>query len=73
MKKSIPDCYDPIIQEARRDASYAAMLNRLPKCMGCGHPITSEMYLDLEPFGVQGRACEHCYRLHRHYMESDYE
>lgn len=76
MKKGVPDCYDPVAQEASRDARHVAWLSRLPRCLGCGDPITSEMYLDLEPFGIQGRACEQCYRRHMHYtddLEDAYE
>lgn len=76
MKYDIPDCWDPAEQEARRDARHIAWLSKLPCCLGCGNPIASEMYLDLEPFGIQGRACEQCCSRHTHYMddlEDDYE
>ena len=70
MKSNIPDCYDPIAQEARRDQEYAEWLMRLPKCLGCGCPTTGETYLDLEPFGIRGVACEKCVETHTHFIEN---
>ena len=75
-KTGLPACYDPLEQEARRDQRRVAWLSKLPRCLGCGDPITSEMYLDLEPFGIQGRACERCCGHHMHYndvLEDFYE
>lgn len=76
MSYDIPDCYDPVEQEARRDRAYAKKLMHRPQCEGCGCPITDETYIDLEPFGIHGYACEQCIRLNTHYtenLEDDYE
>lgn len=56
----IPDCYDPVYQEERRQLSYTVRKMRMPKCQGCGGHIWTERYLDLEPFGLKGFACETC-------------
>ena len=56
----IPDCYDPVEQERRRDLSYTAMIMRRPCCECCGEHLTSETYLDLSAFGLNGVACERC-------------
>lgn len=56
----IPDCYDPIEQERRRDLAYTARITRRPRCECCGGHLLSESYLDLAAFGLQGIACERC-------------
>ena len=66
------DPYDAGQQEEIRDARYSKWRSRLPRCACCGEPIESEKYLDLEPFGLQDRACEGCVRLHSRYMEDCY-
>lgn len=76
MKNDIPDCYDPVEQEVRRDRAYAQKLMHLPRCQGCGCPITTETYVDLEMFGIRGLACEQCIKSSTHYtenLEDDYE
>lgn len=60
----IPDCYDPAAQEAANALSYTARVMRLPRCQCCDSPITTEQYLDLEPFGVKALACESCVKTH---------
>ncbi|MBQ3529769.1 MAG: hypothetical protein IJA47_04670 [Oscillospiraceae bacterium] len=65
----IPNCYDPVEQERRRDLAYNAKIMRLPCCQGCGQRITSEQYLDLEPFGLKGYACEKCVSRHTFYTD----
>lgn len=62
----IPDCYDPIEQERSRDLAYNARLMRRPRCQCCGCPVISETYLDLEPFGLKGVACERCIEGNTH-------
>lgn len=32
----------------------------LPVCPCCGQEISSDLYLDLHPFGLVGSACESC-------------
>lgn len=66
----IPDCYDPIIQEASRSLAYTARVIHRPRCECCGLPVTSERYLDLEPFGLQGIACEYCRDRHSHLSDN---
>lgn len=76
MKNDIPDCYDPVEQEARRDRVYAQKLMCQPRCQSCGCPITTETYVDLETFGIRGLACEQCIKHSTHYtenLEDDYE
>lgn len=63
---NIPDCYDPAVQEAARSLAFAAQVLRRPRCACCGNPLTGDEYLDLEPFGLRGYACECCVRKHRH-------
>ncbi|MBO5867421.1 MAG: hypothetical protein J6Q54_00745 [Oscillospiraceae bacterium] len=36
-----------------------------PVCQGCGQAITTELCLDLSPFGLSGYACEECYSAAR--------
>ena len=69
----IPERCSPADEEARRDRRYVEWMNRQPRCMGCGQPITTELYLDLEPFGIDGRACECCRSIHTHFTEGVYE
>lgn len=76
MNFGIPNCYDPAEQEARRDLAYTARIMQRPRCLGCGIPITTDLYLDLEPFGIQGLACEQCRNIHTHStdnLEAGYE
>lgn len=63
---NIPDCYDPAVQEAARSLAFAAQVLRRPRCACCGNPLTGDEYLDLEPFGLRGCACERCVHKHRH-------
>ncbi len=67
---SIPDCYDPVAQEAARDRAYVKSLMRRPRCQSCGCPITGETYLDLEQFGIRGIACEKCISANTCYTEN---
>lgn len=66
----IPDCYDPICQEAARSLAYTARVMRRPRCVCCDLPITTEQYLDLEPFGLKGLACDRCRDDHSHWTDT---
>lgn len=66
----IPDCYDPAIQEAARSLRYTAMVMRRPRCECCGLPVTTDQYLDLEPFGLKGIACERCRDGNSHWTDT---
>lgn len=66
------DPYDAGQQAELKDIRYAKRRSRLPLCACCGHPIESEKYLDLAPFGLQDRACAGCVELHSRYMEDCY-
>lgn len=35
----IPDCYDPVRQEERRQKEWDAYVDQLPRCTLCGKPI----------------------------------
>lgn len=39
MKNKIPDCYDPVQQEERRQAIVDEFINGLPHCIICGSAI----------------------------------
>ena len=76
MKYGIPASYDSAEQEARRDRAYAQRLMHRPRCQGCGCPVISETYLELDIFGIRGLACEQCVRANTRYtenLEGDYE
>lgn len=62
----IPDCYDPAVQEAANALAHTAKVMRRPRCERCGSPLMGEIYLDLEPFGLKGYACEKCLDKHSH-------
>ena len=42
---------------------------RLPVCPCCGQEISSELYLDLRPFGIAEYACEVCVRKFMGYTQ----
>ena len=56
----IPDCYEADKQFERMDLAYTAMIMRRPECACCGEHLTSETYLDLSAFGLNGVVCERC-------------
>lgn len=56
----ILECYDPAVQAASCALAYTARVMRRPRCVCCDEPVTTELYLDLEPFGLKGIACERC-------------
>lgn len=51
---------EPWQQEALLQQRQQARRDRLPRCQCCDRIILSEQYLDLEPFGLRGRACQRC-------------
>ena len=57
---TIPDCYEADRQFEAMDLAYTARIMRRPCCQCCGERILSETYVDLEPFGIAGYACERC-------------
>ena len=63
----VPDCYDPIEQERRRDLSYTAGLLRRPRCLCCDEHILTETCLDLFDFGIKGYVCERCVESNTRY------
>lgn len=69
MPLQIPDCYDPVVQEFGRQLAHTARLMKRPICQSCGERIWTEEYLDLEPFGIKGYACEKCVKRHKGYSE----
>lgn len=73
---NLPDCYDPAVQEAANALAWTARALRQPRCIACGCRITTEKYLDLEPFGIMGFGCEACMNKHSHWtdrLEETYE
>lgn len=70
MPAQIPSCYDPVYQAERQQLAYTAKMMKRPICECCGERIWTEEYLDLEPFGINGHACERCVNLHKHYTEN---
>ena len=36
---TIPNCYDPVLQEERRQAKWDKLINSLPKCDACNARI----------------------------------
>ena len=63
----IPSCYDPVYQEERRQLAYTASMMKRPTCECCGERIWTEEYLNLEPFGIKGYACEKCVSRNKGY------
>ena len=51
---------EPWQEEALLQQRQQARREYLPCCQCCALPITTERYLDLEPFGLRGCACEGC-------------
>lgn len=42
MKRSIPDCYDPVVQAERRDADWDKFVAKLPVCTLCKQKLFPE-------------------------------
>ena len=61
---NLPECYDPAVQEAAHALAYTAKVMHRPRCECCGSPLTGDQYMDLEPFGLKGYACEQCIDKH---------
>lgn len=36
---TLPDCYDPVVQEERRQLAWDRWIRRFPVCHGCGQPL----------------------------------
>lgn len=60
MRNGIPECYEADRQAEARELAWTARVMKRPRCERCGKPLTGETYLDLEPFGLNGCACERC-------------
>ena len=59
----IPDCYDPAVQEDRRQAEWDAKCEASPRCDECGgslYPHDTYTELDVKLY------CEKCVYLHTH-------
>lgn len=56
----IPGCYDPALQQEAWERKWERRLCRRPECLGCGAPVVTEEYLDLQPFGLGGILCGRC-------------
>ena len=69
MLRDIPDCYEADRQEEARQLAYTAKVMRRPRCECCQKPLLGETYLDLEPFGLRGFACERCVAAHTRYVD----
>lgn len=65
----VPGCYDPVVLEERRQMVWERRLERREKCFCCGEAVESEVFLDLEPFGVKGVVCEGCRVRHTYPVE----
>lgn len=68
-KMKIPECYDPAVQEASNALAYTVRVLRRPRCILCELPITTEKYLDLTDFGINGLSCERCMERSSHWSE----
>jgi hypothetical protein len=46
----------------QQELLYRAQQEKLPRitCQCCGEAVATELYLDLEPFGLRAAACERC-------------
>lgn len=66
----ILDPADPADDFQLRDLAYTARIMRRARCAGCGCPVITETYLDLEPLGLQGVACERCVGANTHGVEN---
>ena len=76
MKYDISIGNSPEKRAVHRDRAYAQRLMHQPICQGCGYPVSSDTYLDLEIFGIHGIACRECVRSntrHTGNLEGDYE
>ena len=69
MLRDIPDCYEADRQEEARQLAHTAMVMRRPRCECCGEPLMGDTYVDLEPFGLKGYACERCTSHNTRYVE----
>ena len=56
----VPDCYEADIEFDRMDLAYTAKIMRRPRCECCNEPLTTENFLDLSDFGINGVVCEKC-------------
>ena len=56
----VPGCFDPVTLEEGRQLRWDRRVARRRRCVCCEEPVRSEVYLDLEPFGVKGVVCEGC-------------
>lgn len=58
---SIPDCYDPVYQEDRRQADYDKWIQRLPVCGCCGSRIyPGGQFYELDVGKNAVIVCEEC-------------
>lgn len=55
---------EPWQQQAQHAFHQERLQQRLPRCQCCERPVTTEFYLDLEPFGIRAVACEQCVMRH---------
>lgn len=53
----IPDCWDPVYQEERRQASWDAFLEKLPACACCGETLLPGQRLHR---AGSARVCRRC-------------
>jgi hypothetical protein len=42
------------------DLAYTAKIMRRPRCECCNEPLTTDNFLDLSDFGLNGLVCEKC-------------
>ena len=69
MLRNIPDCYEADRQAEARELAYTARIMRRPRCVCCEEPLMGEIYVDLEPFGLNGYACERCIKASTRYID----
>ncbi len=67
----IPQCYDPVYQEERRQRDWDARMRRLSKCVGCDQPLVFVPFVDLMPFGLDKKLCEECFFRHSRVTEEE--
>jgi hypothetical protein len=56
----VPDCYEADREFERMDLAYTAKIMRRPRCECCNEPLTTDNFLDLSDFGLNGVVCEKC-------------
>lgn len=64
---NLPDCYDPAVQEDRRQAEYDAECEAFPHCDECGGSLyPHDTYTE-----IGGHLyCEKCIRLNTHLVDN---